>query len=165
MQFQYAYNGEQYTVKLEWQPDGSLLAQIGEAQYRVRSGALLGGTVLLVNGERTLAYIASSGERRYVQVNGTQYQLEKVEAGRRRGSSAAGSGDLSAEMPGQVIDVRVAEGDRVEAGAVLVVLEAMKMEIRLTAPTEGTIVQLFANVGDVVERGQVLVELQHEADS
>ena len=67
-------------------------------------------------------------------------------------------------MPGQVLDVRVENGDHVEAGQVLLVLEAMKMEIRVTAPYAGRINKLSVVAGDVVERGYVLVEVVNDAD-
>ena len=51
--------------------------------------------------------------------------------------AADAAGSLAAPMPGKVIEVRVAVGDRVEAGAVLVILEAMKMEQKVTAPAAG----------------------------
>jgi 3-methylcrotonyl-CoA carboxylase alpha subunit len=87
---------------------------------------------------------------------------------------AAGSGDdasprttagrpagarVSAPMPGTLLEVRVQEGDRVEAGQVLAVLEAMKMEHTVPAPTAGTVARLAVARGDQVQRGDVLIEL------
>jgi methylmalonyl-CoA carboxyltransferase 1.3S subunit len=53
----------------------------------------------------------------------------------------------------------VSEGDTVERGQTLVILEAMKMELRVTAPEAGRVKRLLVQMGDVVERGQALVEI------
>jgi biotin carboxyl carrier protein len=63
-------------------------------------------------------------------------------------------------MPGQVRAVNTRPGDQVTKGQVLVVLEAMKMEIRLQAPFDGQVSAVDASVGQTVEREQVLVRLQ-----
>ena len=62
-------------------------------------------------------------------------------------------------MPGQVRQVRVAEGDRVERGQTLIVLEAMKMEIRVPATHAGRVARLLVQEGQVVERGQPLIDV------
>ena len=62
-------------------------------------------------------------------------------------------------MPGRVVKNLVAEGDTVEAGQGVVVVEAMKMENELKSTSSGTITRLFANSGDLVEAGVPLVEI------
>ena len=62
-------------------------------------------------------------------------------------------------MPGRVLDVLVAPGDRVQKGDTLVLLEAMKMELRIQAPADGEVSRVLCAAGQVVERGQVLVEM------
>lgn len=69
-------------------------------------------------------------------------------------------GSLLAPMPGQVLAVHVAAGDRVEAGTVLLVLEAMKMEHGIRAPHAGTVRAVHFAVGARVDDGAVLVELE-----
>ena len=70
------------------------------------------------------------------------------------------SGGLIAPMPGKVLATAVAEGEDVEAGQLLVVLEAMKMEHRIVAPAAGTITKIHIEVGEQVEKDVVLVDLE-----
>ncbi len=70
-----------------------------------------------------------------------------------------GDGTLVAPMPGTVLDVRVATGDRVEQGQLLLVLEAMKMEVPLKAPFDGTVTAVDAATGSQVNLGARLVEV------
>jgi acetyl-CoA/propionyl-CoA carboxylase biotin carboxyl carrier protein len=77
------------------------------------------------------------------------------------GSGAAASGNaLTAPMQGTIVKVAVAEGDVVEAGQTVVVLEAMKMEQPLTAHKAGTVTNLTAEVGGVVTSGSVVCEIK-----
>ena len=71
-------------------------------------------------------------------------------------TEAAAEGALVAPMPGKVIQLRAGEGDRVDAGDVVLVLEAMKMEHELTAPAAATLTELRVGEGDQVESGAVL---------
>jgi acetyl-CoA/propionyl-CoA carboxylase biotin carboxyl carrier protein len=71
-------------------------------------------------------------------------------------TAGASDGTLLAPMPGSVLDVDVAEGDTVEEGQRLGVLEAMKMELALRAPHTGTVTVVGAAAGNQVELGHVL---------
>jgi biotin carboxyl carrier protein len=62
-------------------------------------------------------------------------------------------------MPGRVVKVLVAEGDQVDAGAPVIVVEAMKMENELCTEQPGVVSRIGAAVGENVESGAVLVEL------
>ena len=66
-------------------------------------------------------------------------------------------GGLVAPMPGKVLMVDVQPGDRVSAGQVLVLMEAMKMEHQITAPADGEVAEVRAHVGDQVDNGELLV--------
>ncbi len=82
------------------------------------------------------------------------------DTGAERHASAEHEGHLRSPMPGLVLDVRAQPGTRVEAGTVLVVLEAMKMEHSLSAPWGGTVSAVAVKPGDRVEEGVELVVLE-----
>ncbi|MBQ1371487.1 MAG: biotin/lipoyl-binding protein [Oscillospiraceae bacterium] len=64
---------------------------------------------------------------------------------------------VNAPMPGNILKVAVNQGDKVQAGQILVILEAMKMENEIVAPKAGTVAQVVAKVGDKVDTGATLV--------
>jgi acetyl/propionyl-CoA carboxylase alpha subunit len=78
--------------------------------------------------------------------------------------TAAGDGTVVAPMPGKIAAIAVAPGGRVAAGELLLVLEAMKMEHRITAPSGGTVERVAVAVGDVVAGGAELVRIGASAD-
>ena len=67
-------------------------------------------------------------------------------------------------MPGVVLDVHVAEGDQVEQGQPLMVLEAMKMEHRILAPSDSIVGNVPWSIGDRVDQDVILIEL-HPIDT
>jgi pyruvate carboxylase subunit B len=75
------------------------------------------------------------------------------------GKGAESGGVLKAPMPGLVVRIAVVEGQTVQAGASLLVLEAMKMENELKAAAPGVVTGIRAAPGQAVEKGQVLLEL------
>jgi propionyl-CoA carboxylase alpha chain len=65
-------------------------------------------------------------------------------------------------MPGAIIDVRVTLGQHVDVGETLVVMEAMKMEHVISAPTTGTVTAIFVTTGQQVDNGAVLLTLESD---
>lgn len=138
--------------------------QIGEKRYLVRAILRDDGELdLVIDGKQVRAHVVPGqgqqrSERR-VWMDGRVWTLAISNGKRRRGQNSTGGSDgiLTAPMPGQVREIRVAQGDEVVAGASLLILEAMKMEIQVTAPVGGTVDRLDCAVGDIVERGQMLV--------
>ena len=76
------------------------------------------------------------------------------------GGPSAAAGGLTAPVPGVVLAVRAAPGDRVVAGQSLVVLESMKMELDVAAPHDGVVGAIHVAVGEHVARGQTLAAVQ-----
>jgi biotin carboxyl carrier protein len=84
--------------------------------------------------------------------------LERATAGRT--AAHAGPHELRAPIPGRVVSIAVTEGEEVQAGQPLLVLEAMKMENQLCAEGAGKIERVLVSPGATVEGGQVLVIVQ-----
>lgn len=76
------------------------------------------------------------------------------------GEDQAAGGEVRAPMPGLVLDVLVAEGDEVTADQGLLVLEAMKMENELKAPSGGVVRTIHAKSGDAVDKEALLIEIE-----
>ena len=95
-----------------------------------------------------------------------QCAIPSAGSGRRRGSAtnAEASGDILAPMPGAVLEVLVAEGDRVEQNQTVVLMESMKMELAITASRNGVVRRVSVQPGQQVERGMRLLELAPEGD-
>ncbi len=77
----------------------------------------------------------------------------------KRSVVAAGDGAITAPMPGSIFQMKTQEGATVQAGQVLLVMEAMKMENPITAPYHGTVTKVFVREGDNVGEGDLLVEV------
>ena len=141
--------GDSYRISIEAK---TVVAQILQAQ---------GGRLdLLIDGKRITAHISSEDNRHWVTIEGQTIVLTKSSGSRKnRGGHAHTAGELTAPMPGQIRAVNVSEGEAVTRGQTLLLLEAMKMEIRVQAPQDGVVKKLFIQQGQTVEREQMLVEI------
>ena len=116
---------------------------------------------LLIDGKRVTAYVPSDNARRWVTVNGRTFVLTRSSGARKsRHGHHHTAGELTAPMPGQVRAVNVSVDEAVTKGQTLLVLEAMKMEIRIQSPQTGVVKKLFVKQGQTVEREQVLIEIE-----
>jgi geranyl-CoA carboxylase alpha subunit len=93
-------------------------------------------------------------------LEGREYgMLDTTYAQAQRQSGDGASGCISAPMNGRIVTLAVALGEKVRAGQLVMVLEAMKMEHSIVAPRDGTVQGLFAAVGDQVAPGRALMEI------
>jgi acetyl/propionyl-CoA carboxylase alpha subunit len=126
----------------------------------VRAEAQPDGSVLLRGGTTRLAWSAVAGDVVWVFVDGNVFTFETERPTGRRRRAALSHGSLSAPMPATVRHVAVEPGARVRHGDVLVVLEAMKMELPVRAPGDGTVLTVKCREGELVQAGQELIELE-----
>jgi len=113
-----------------------------------------------LDDRRLIASVVAADDKRSIFLNGTTYTLLRddplhlVEAGGAQG------GGLTAPMPGKVVALLAQPGQKVDKGAPLLILEAMKMEHTITAPAPGTVKAFCYAAGEQVADGAALVEFE-----
>jgi acetyl/propionyl-CoA carboxylase alpha subunit len=138
------------------------VARAGDERTAQISTHYLGhGRVFLVEGDRRwLAWVVEDGDRRWVFCDGTVTLVERHrETARARRSAAAGHDTLTAPMPATVVRILATAGTRVERGAVVLLLEAMKMELPVRAPHDAVVTAIHCREGELVQPDATLVEL------
>ncbi|KGE06990.1 3-methylcrotonyl-CoA carboxylase [Burkholderia gladioli] len=173
-------NGD-YRRKLDWQlPErdtalavryehgarGGASLAIGEDKalaFSWASGATPLDLVVTIGGERGAGRVVADGDNFHVFVDGTAESFVWENPLAHAGDAEHGGGRLTAPMPGKVIAVLVEAGQKVEAGAPLIVMEAMKMEHTIGAPSAGVVAEVLYAVGDQVADGAQLITLETAA--
>lgn len=160
MRLVFRYGGETLAVDLAREPGGGW--RIAAAGQHVTAAPRAAGPGLLVvelDGRPVRAVVARDGTRWWVALGGDVAAFE--EATDDEGSAGAAHGPLEvvSPIPGRVLTVLVEPGDEVEAGQVVVSVEAMKMENGLKAERAARVARVLVAPGDRVESGQLLVEL------
>ncbi len=156
----------QRTYTVEALPEGNgYRVRLGEREVLVEAVERLPGALRLrLEGRWHTVALDTQNHTRWLTWEGHTYRFERQAPRARRGGSAGpGDGLLRAPMPGQVRAVKVAVGEQVHQGQVILLLEAMKMEIRVQAPFAGTVTRLEVREGEVVEREAVLAEITPES--
>jgi 3-methylcrotonyl-CoA carboxylase alpha subunit len=113
----------------------------------------------VVDGRRVHGRVITDADGLTVFHNGRQHRFRVIQHTLEEEESVA-TGSVTAPMPGRILSLSVAEGDRVERGTTLLVLEAMKMEHSLKAPGDGTVTEVRVGVDDLVQEGAELIRIE-----
>jgi len=151
-----APDGNAFTATLDGEPHRLAGLAAGPAALAA-GGVTVEELAVEVDGRPLRALVARGRDRVWVALEGVTYAFETGEDVRAADAGGAGSGTVTAPMPGKVVAVLVAPGDTVEAGQAVVVLEAMKMETTLAAEVAGTVSAVQATVGELVDAGAAVV--------
>jgi 3-methylcrotonyl-CoA carboxylase alpha subunit len=133
--------------------------RMGEHRYDVSYGSHNDNEVqVVIDGKRVGARVVAAGSTYHLFVDGRHYEFGYDDPLNIEAQHHAGEGSLLAPMPGRVVALAAEPGERVEKGAALMVLEAMKMECTIHAPAAGRVEAFHFAAGDQVSEG---VELLH----
>jgi len=154
--------GNAHDVRVETDGDRLRVVQ-DDTAVELTVTPLGNGSFRLADGKgRWRVWVDRDGSTRHVTMEGVgQAILEKEGKGRRRRRETP-EGTHSSMMPGTVVKVLVQEGDRVAKGDTLAIVEAMKMEIKLSAQMSGTVRTVRAREGAACDAGETLVEIDAE---
>jgi pyruvate carboxylase subunit B len=139
-------NSGEYSFRT--QPNGRRLLRIGHILYKIDNVHITNRTI-----EFTL-----NGRLCRVDVR-NEHDLLLDEMG-FKSAAEIGEGQLKAPMPGKILAIMVGEGDEVQQGDPVAILEAMKMENELKAPIDGIIASVEASVNDSLEKNALILEIE-----
>ena len=148
---------------------GQVFANLDGREYRLEANLSPSGVTLLApDGQVFDCRVEgkpASGQAIDVFVGTDHYAVTLIDPKRLRGAAAVnaeadGAARIVAPMPGKIVRVLVAKGASVEAGAGIVVVEAMKMQNEMKVPKAGTVVTLNVEVGTTVNGGDVLAIIE-----
>lgn len=152
--------------EVDLRPEGDGYAVTIDGRDHVAVGTIGEVTRALVDGRPVEASVRREGDTIVVEYHGRRYAYRPRDPrapkiARRRHEDAT-RGEIHAPMPGLVVEVLTAVGERVEAGRPLVVIEAMKMQNALPAPLAGKVTVVAVKAGNAVESGALLVTVTPE---
>ena len=144
--------------------NGHYIVDVGGERNIIDAQKLEGDFYTILNDGRSYEVsVEASGDGYTVRHGAAVQRVEMSDPSRRARETrheTDGPSDVVAAMPGRVVRVLVAEGDVVEAGQGVVVVEAMKMENELTAPKDGTVRSVAVRPGQGVDGGATLLTIE-----
>ena len=162
--------GKEHFVSLDLTADRVNVA-VDDRHYDLQFRELTNGEYLLLNGSQIYKcrvserHDSAGGQSFEVVARGRSYDISIIDPKRLRSAQSAGAhhtgaAEIVSSMPGKIVKVLVKAGDKVEAGAGVVVVEAMKMQNEMKAPKAGTVVSLETKEGATVAAGDVLAVIE-----
>lgn len=110
--------------------------------------------------DRFGAVTARDGDLTWVRLNGRTFRVRIEDPVAAAQESAGGNDDIRAPMPGTVIEVMKAAGDRVSRGDKVMTIESMKLQTSLAAPRDGVLAEVLHAVGDTFDKDATIARLE-----
>jgi pyruvate carboxylase subunit B len=142
------FGDKKQSYQFHRQENGRYLLRMGTKCYRIDN----------VEYDKHTVTFTLNGHWHEVDVRNEQDLLLDRLGFKRAGE--VGEGELNAPMPGKILEILVTEGDEVELGEPVAILEAMKMENELKAPVSGTVASISVAQGDSLEKNAVILEIE-----
>lgn len=149
--------------RVEYQPEGGLKVACGEAAVTIDGDVTADGWLeAVIDGARVRVGVARQGTELTLLRPGSAHRLQIIDPRQAADLDEAAGGAMTAPMPGKIVQVMVADGQKVQKGQPLMVLEAMKMEHTIQAPRNGLVEKVHFAPGEQVPEGATLLSLNTE---
>jgi len=158
-----------YKLQIDFK-DGRYGVSLDNKDYTVDVSSISENCLsLLVNGKAITVYFAEANGNKYLFIGGEQFciqetKAENIRAGEADSSALKEAPTVCSPMPGKVVKIFVKEGDMVERGQGLVIVEAMKMENEIKSPIKGRVEKVNFKPGDLVDASQPIIEIKAEKE-
>jgi biotin carboxyl carrier protein len=163
MEYKFIHKEEKHTIKLEKKQDFYTVVIDQDKCYTITDFAVQKNILSFTLDNKLIhVYFAEDNDRKFLSIDGNYFVLESEKKKTASASEAISlkENSVSSPMPGLLIKVPVSIGDKVKAGTILAVIEAMKMQNELRAPCDGVVSKINFTEGDQVDALQVIVELE-----
>ncbi len=157
--FSFSQGVDEVPASLRYRRDGSLQLSVADTVGELRFVAAGTGIALHWGDLSEVVHVYRRGDVAHVHTAQGATQLTTIDLLAHAGDAQAEGGRLTAPMPGKVVSFAVKAGDRVKRGQALAVLDAMKMEHTIAAPSDGVVGELLYAPGDQVGEGAALLTL------
>lgn len=161
MDLSYEYNNQLYQITTAKKDDGYYVT-VNDTTYTLMATEIKPGHLKLTLGDKIIKAIISLGqEERYIFLEGDVYHIKRaVHTTKSRDTRD----EIRSPISGKVIKVLARENTLVHKGDALMIIEAMKMEYRITAPYTGTITKIHFRENDQIDMGVAPLEIQKQKD-
>jgi biotin carboxyl carrier protein len=158
---------ETFDISVESTSDNQFVVTVNGEPIEVDACFVEPGSLHLIHEGKTYEIdLQKTAEGHDVTFDGARYSAHVMDERTRAlhalglgGAAASGSETISTSMPGKVVAILVEEGQAVETGSGIIVVEAMKMENELRCARDGVVSRICVSVGDAVEGGAALVHI------
>ena len=157
--FEFEFHGQSASATLVYLHDGAMHLKLDEVSGPLVFSQTAMGIDVQFAGQRVTAMVFARGEVDHIFTARGATQIVNIDLLAHAGDGPAESGRLTAPMPGKVVSFSVKAGDAVKKGQALAVMEAMKMEHTIAAPTDGVVQELLYAPGDQVAEGAELLKM------
>ena len=164
------YKGNTYSVSIDNANSDNpkvhtYTAKVGDNKYQLDLARVSANCFSIsFDGITRTVHIAESDDSVFVHMDGRVIRFDKVSNDAKK-FSADGLGfgakdEINTPMPGKIVKLLVSDGERVEAGQPLVIVESMKMENEIKSPTNGVVKSIHFSAGDLVEPDKPIIKLE-----
>jgi 3-methylcrotonyl-CoA carboxylase alpha subunit len=159
MDLSYEHNNQLYRVTTA-KKDDKYYVTLNDTTYTLTATELKPGYLKLSLGDKTIKVIISEGhQERYVFLDGHVYHIKRVLHTTKRHDTRD---EIRSPISGKVVKIHIRENTPVQKGDTLMIIEAMKMEYRITAPYTGIITKIYFKENDQIDMGVIPLEIKKQ---